>query len=665
MPQTFVLPRQLAISSTNQLLSGALLSFFQTGTSDPQAVFSDAACTVELTQPVQALASGEFPKIYLDPNAEANYRVRYTTASGVLIYQEDDISLYPITSDEIVLAINARTDVEIAAGVTVNYRIPSHDISGEVYPERYLAAGDGITDDTEALRTAALIVQSLGGGTIRGKPGSNYRIFTGTTTGSLCAFEDLDGVAVLGYGCTLTVDLTRTITASIGYLFLFDNCSNIKVDGWTTNGPTLDVSSSAVKGWEFVHCTNGCRNLDMPNNRVVNALAGLICQNQTADLTLTSPARCRNIHIGILDCVNTWYGVNCQHSGDGLYIDRLTTDTVHRSLFIDGGMVEVRANIWAKDAKAIDVFLCSGASGIGLHDIKIDYHSGADSTANGTAERIGLYFGGSTPAKMTNIDIRMDIQFAGTGTTGAAAFRLFKRANGGGDEDTAVRGHELDGLRLSGVVKGMPSSSGLGMVTGTSLTGVWGAGDFFRNIDFSDLVLDSDGQVTGVDQHLWYLGGCTDNIKLSNVYCTGAFIVRDDQQATGRCWPKLATMSVDNVVATNRWVNLSSDSIAIDHQGFGANVTLSTGWSGKTLTNAPASGTVIYTLPAAVVGLEYKFARVAAFTLDIDPNGSETIGTGTAGQILRMAAAGNFVHLKCFVAGAWTQVSTVGTTSYV
>lgn len=567
---------------------------------------------------------------------------------------------------------NKRTNAETIAGVIpTNYNFASHDSTGEVCPHRYGAVGDGVVDDTTAFRTSTTVINTLGSGVLRGIPGSNYRIFTGAITGSLCIFTNLRGIAVLGYGCMLTVDLTRVITVSMGYIFKFDNCTNIKVDGWETDGPPPDVTQTLVKGWEFVHCENGCRNVDMPNNRVKHMIAGLICQNQTGDLSLTSAARVRNVHIGILDTFNCFYGVNTQHSGDGLYIDRLTTDTVHRSLFINGGMQEVRANVWAKNAFAIDVFITNGASGINLYDVKVDYHSDQDSIHCGSAERIQLCYGSSIPATMSNIHIFVDVKFADAAglapgeKTGAGVFRLFKRLDATGTEDNAVRGHVLDNFSLSGVVKGLPSDTGIGLVTGTSLSGVWGPGDFFRNIKLSDLVLDANGQ-TGVDNHVWHLGACVDNITVRNIDATGYFIVREDQQNSGRVWPRAATMIVENVRALNRWVRGPlADQVALDHQGFGSNVTLSNGWSGKTLTNVGAGSGVIYTLPPAIVGTEFKFARALDFPMQIDPDGSETIGTGTAGQLLQLNAAGNFVHIKCFVDGQWTQISTVGATSYI
>jgi len=132
MPATFVLPRQVALSSSNQQLSGALLYFSMTGTTTPQAVHYDAAHTVEAPNPLPANAAGQWAKIYYNPNAAADYRVKITTADGVLIYQEDEISRFPVSADEIGAALFATTPAETAAVIA-----PTDKTHPELTASRY------------------------------------------------------------------------------------------------------------------------------------------------------------------------------------------------------------------------------------------------------------------------------------------------------------------------------------------------------------------------------------------------------------------------------------------------------------------------------------------------------------------------------------------------
>jgi len=93
MPDLFVLPRQVPLTSTGGLLPSAQAFFYQTGTSTPQNTYSDLALTVANANPLVADTNGVFPKAYLDPSLP-NYRVTLKTsvASGsVLLYTEDDV----------------------------------------------------------------------------------------------------------------------------------------------------------------------------------------------------------------------------------------------------------------------------------------------------------------------------------------------------------------------------------------------------------------------------------------------------------------------------------------------------------------------------------------------------------------------------------------------
>jgi hypothetical protein len=98
-----------------------------------------------------------------------------------------------------------------------------------------------------------------------------------------------------------------------------------------------------------------------------------------------------------------------------------------------------------------------------------------------------------------------------------------------------------------------------------------------------------------------------------------------------------------------------------------ADYTVTTTDVGKTFTNAAASGAITFALPAATVGLWYRFKVQAAQELRIDPNGSETISLPAdgvkqaAGAYLTANAVGEGVEVECVTAGTWEANYYTGT----
>jgi hypothetical protein len=88
--------------------------------------------------------------------------------------------------------------------------------------------------------------------------------------------------------------------------------------------------------------------------------------------------------------------------------------------------------------------------------------------------------------------------------------------------------------------------------------------------------------------------------------------------------------------------------------------------TGKTFTNAGASGAITFALPAATVGQRYRFVVKAAQALNIDPNGTETISLPTgvqqaAGAFIGADAIGERISVECVKAGEWDTSEAVGT----
>ena len=98
-----------------------------------------------------------------------------------------------------------------------------------------------------------------------------------------------------------------------------------------------------------------------------------------------------------------------------------------------------------------------------------------------------------------------------------------------------------------------------------------------------------------------------------------------------------------------------------------ADYTVLTGESGLTFNTVGAGGTVVFSLPAATVGLKYRFLVGAVQELRVDPNGVETIAlpsTGAqqaAGSYITANAVGENVTIECVTAGCWEVFSYVGT----
>lgn len=87
-----------AVDASGNYLAGAKAYFYQSGTSTPVTVYSDAAATTPHATPVVADGSGVFPAIYAAGSAAM--KVNVTTASGAAVpgYPRDPVVIFSDTS---------------------------------------------------------------------------------------------------------------------------------------------------------------------------------------------------------------------------------------------------------------------------------------------------------------------------------------------------------------------------------------------------------------------------------------------------------------------------------------------------------------------------------------------------------------------------------------
>lgn len=214
MAQLFTLPKQVPIQSSGVPYAGAKLYFYCAGTTTDQDVFTDYACTIAHSQPVTADANGVFAAIYLDPQASYDYRVQVKTSAGALIYDQDNLPRYSLTSAQaaslltqaqIGAILYPTTAAEMSAGVTpVTY----------IYPELNLLRY-GATTESSNNATAisnAVAVASVSGGTIS-IPAGTYKFASFPSLNSKQGII-FQGVAPANSGLARGAVLCYTGTAS-------------------------------------------------------------------------------------------------------------------------------------------------------------------------------------------------------------------------------------------------------------------------------------------------------------------------------------------------------------------------------------------------------------------------------------------------------------------
>jgi len=91
MSALFTFPAQRALDDSGDVMSGAKLYFYETGTTTLKTVYQDADLNTEHTNPVTADAYGEFSPIWLDSSA-GNYTVVLKDSAGVQQWSADDVS---------------------------------------------------------------------------------------------------------------------------------------------------------------------------------------------------------------------------------------------------------------------------------------------------------------------------------------------------------------------------------------------------------------------------------------------------------------------------------------------------------------------------------------------------------------------------------------------
>lgn len=241
------MPVLRAVDANGAPMAGAQLQFFLTGTTTPATVYSSAALTVALANPVTADSGGLFVPIWLDPTV--TYRVQLLSNVGTVIRDIDPV-FAPVT-----VATNSITSAMLQSGVAVaNIGYTPLNKAGDTATNLllsfstlsttsagYLGAPVNEQDAnyTLALLDAGKMVRAnITGATAYTVPPNVWPVGTGilirnaaSSSGTLTITRG-SGVSVYGAGSTTTKDWAM---AAGGFATLFQEAANV----WAISGSGL------------------------------------------------------------------------------------------------------------------------------------------------------------------------------------------------------------------------------------------------------------------------------------------------------------------------------------------------------------------------------------------------------------------------------------------
>jgi hypothetical protein len=110
-------------------------------------------------------------------------------------------------------------------------------------------------------------------------------------------------------------------------------------------------------------------------------------------------------------------------------------------------------------------------------------------------------------------------------------------------------------------------------------------------------------------------------------------------------------------------VNYPTTTVGVsDHYGT-TNISIRDAYRGIVFTNASATAGIEFNLPAAAVGMKVTFYNTKAYTITIDPSGTNHIEvvTSTGGDYLQSdGVIGSYITLVCLKATEWQVLEKVG-----
>ncbi len=338
----------------------------------------------------------------------------------------------------------------------------------------YGAVGDGVADDTAALRLVCAAVQANGGGTID-FGNLTFKIFTDPTDLAVIgAFSSLNGVHLQSSGASFVIARSFP-TAQIVDVFTFTTCSEITIDDFQGSYTGSARSEIYERGGRFVTFLRGCVNVRIGNLDFNNWSTVVDIFRDQADAT---DERSVNFRIANIATFLVGYPLFTSLSGDNLeaQVNAVSSGRSYFSYSPTNHRIVVKSN----NADASNDVLIYASDGEPCQSVDLTYTNTATTlTSGGTRRGVGLYFRDTTPNIIKDVRIKLNIaQSTGFLSNGFEVGKL-----DGNSPDPTDRGHKLQNLEVSGNI-----DTTAGTITFCNLTD-WALGEFVSNITFKDLYL--------------------------------------------------------------------------------------------------------------------------------------------------------------------------------
>jgi len=285
-----------AADQANQPIPGAFLTFYTTGTSTLQPIWSEFTLTIALANPVQADGNGVFPAIWLDDALPA-YKVvlQYPDANNptlpgaIVSGPNGTVDPYNATISAAGLAalLNPLTQTEIMAGITLPM-INSAYVPGDV--RRYGADVTGVADSFTAFQNALKGVGTYGRVIV---PAGQYSL----ASISLPLIVQADYQSIQAQG-----DAVVTVTGSSGAYTTVIDCVNrngLTVSGlsFVGNSQADSIGKGAAIQWRNLNSSVALDGFTVRNCSFRNFKADywiLVSNNGGGTATMTKVSICNN-----------------------------------------------------------------------------------------------------------------------------------------------------------------------------------------------------------------------------------------------------------------------------------------------------------------------------------------------------------------------------------